>query len=150
VKRAARCVVAAAAGVGFAFTASPALAAPPVEKTMDRECVQTEDGGTICATTRFIAKQSDDQEIVVVHFMNKITQTDPDGKVTSRISDRVLIVQAGSDVPEPDVFPGNVFHGTQRTTYLFDGERCTATFALMVTNGEFRIDREFTEDCTFL
>ncbi len=147
-RRAARCV-AAAAGVGLAFTASPALAAP-AEKTIDHECVQTEDGGTLCVTTRFLTKQSDDGEIVVFHLSDRWTVTGPDGKVTTRISQRLLYVQAGSDVPEPGAFPGNVFHATGQTRFLLDGERCTATFALMVTNGEFRIDREFTEDCTFL
>jgi hypothetical protein len=111
-----------------------------------QECEQTEDGGSICVTTRFIVQESGGN--VILHITDRWTVTSPDGEVTTRVNQRVLGVNAGSDVPDTvPLIPGNVIHASGTATLVVDRELCTTTFAVHVTNGEARYEREFTEDC---
>ncbi len=96
-RRTARCLVAAAAGVGFALTASPALAAPtPAEVVTTTVCDVGEDGNTGCVKTHMVSRFTG--ETVLLTIRTNLTVTAPDGTVVATGKDRISTVATGVQV----------------------------------------------------
>jgi hypothetical protein len=97
-RRAARCGVVAAAGVGLAFTASPVLAAPtPALTSTTTECYTGEDGDTGCVKTHMVERNPRDGTIVLM-IRSNLTVTAPDGTIIGTGKDRIMTVATGVQV----------------------------------------------------